>query len=192
MSTAAYSPVPFLLLSPAAVRNAYLLVNYGDFVDGTTTKAQPYVQLLSVTDPAAAHQDFVQTRLGGVDTTGMQVFTASGPDNSPSDVSSHGDHQTKMIVIYSVVAVSLILILSVAGYVILKRRRRRHPVTRPNLDTGLSYDYSSYHPLQHAPTADETHTVQGYHGVGNSSIYDPYAETTSPPKYEERDPWQDR
>ena len=174
------------------MRNAYLLVNYGDFVDGTTTKAQPYVQLLSVTDPAAAHQDFVQTRLGGVDTTGTQVFTASEPDNSPN-VSSHGDHQTKMIVIYSVVAGSLILIFSVAGYVVLKRRRRRHSVTRPNLDTGLSYDYSSYHPLQHAPTADETHTVQGYHtGAGNASIYDPYAETTSPPKYEERDPWQDR
>lgn len=178
------------------MRNAYLLVNYGDFVDGTSTKAQPYVQLLSVTDPATAHQDFVQTRLGGVDTTGMQVFSAGVPDSSPSDVSSHGDHQTKMIVIYSVVAVSLILIFSaVAGYVILKRRRRRHSVTRSNasLDTGLSYDYSSYHPLQHAPPGDETHMVQGYHtGVGNASIYDPYAETTLPPKYEERDSWQGR
>jgi hypothetical protein len=52
------------------VRNAYLLVNYGDFVDGGKSTAAPYIQLLSITnDTAAAHQDFVKVRLGGNDST---------------------------------------------------------------------------------------------------------------------------
>jgi hypothetical protein len=173
-----------VVLSPAAVRNVYLLINYGDFVDGTATKALPYVQLLSVTDSAAAHMDFVQTRLGGVDTTGMQVFSADRPVSSPDDVSSgRKDKQTRTIVIWSVVAGSLFLVsFAVAVYITLKRRRRRNFVTRPNfstVDTGLSYDYTSYHPLQHAPPPGETHQVQGYHtDVGYASMYDPYAETT--------------
>jgi hypothetical protein len=48
------------------VRNAYISVNFGDFVEGSTNTASPYVQLLSLTnDSAAAHQDFVKVRLGG-------------------------------------------------------------------------------------------------------------------------------
>jgi hypothetical protein len=43
----------------------YLLVNYGDFVDGnTSTTAAPYVQLLSTTDPASTHTDFLSVRGG--------------------------------------------------------------------------------------------------------------------------------
>jgi hypothetical protein len=170
-----------VVLSLAAVRNAYLLINYGDFVDGTTTKAPPYVQLFSVTDPATAHQDFVQTRLGGVDTTGLQVLSEQ-PASSPDRVSSthHEDHRTRTIVI-SVVAGSLVLAsFAGAAYIILKRRRRRNFVTRPDfsaVDTGLSYQHTAYHPLQHAPPG-EAHLVQGYHAeVGYASVYDPYAET---------------
>src|SRR6266849_10150600 len=51
---------------PRQVRNVYLLVDYGDFVDGSVnTTADPYVQLLSITDPTAAHADFVNVRLNG-------------------------------------------------------------------------------------------------------------------------------
>jgi hypothetical protein len=197
-----------VVLSPVVVRNVYLLINYGDFVDGTATKSPPYVQLLSTTDPAAAHLDFVQTRLGGVDTTGMQVFSAEQPASSPDVPSVHKDKQTSTIVIWSVVAGSLFLVsVAVGVYITLKRRRGRNFVTRSNIptaDTGLSYDYSSYQPLQYAPPPGETHMVQGYHTEeGYASTYDPYAETTrvqaapvhegyrsvSPPR---RDPWQGR
>jgi hypothetical protein len=52
------------------VRNAYISVNFGDFVEGSTNTAPPYVQLLSLTnDSAAAHQDFVKVRLGKDTTT---------------------------------------------------------------------------------------------------------------------------
>ncbi|KAH9984887.1 aspartic peptidase domain-containing protein, partial [Russula vinacea] len=52
-----------LILGMAFLRNAYLLINFGDFVDRTLRRGNPYVQLLSVTDPAAAHADFVNVRL---------------------------------------------------------------------------------------------------------------------------------
>ena len=191
------------------MRNVYLLINYGDFVDGTTNKAPPFAQLLSLTDAAAAHSDFVQARLNGVDTTGMQVFTANRPVSSPA-VSNSDGRQTRKIVIYGVVAGSLILVFSaVTASIIMKRRRRRLSNTRSNFspfDTGLSYDRTAYHSLQDAP-AGETNHVQGYYTeVGHASVYDPYAEIARgpvvpthegdysglPPKYEGRDPWQGR
>lgn len=198
-----------IILISVAVRNVYLLIDYGDFVDGTTNKAPPYAQLLSLTDVAAAHLDFVQARLDGVDTTGMQVFTANRPNSSPV-VSNKGGSQTRKIVIYGVIAGSLILVFSaVTAFIIIKRRRRSHSNTRSNFSAGgngLSYDRTAYHSLQDAPPGEANH-VQGYYTeVGHASMYDPYAETTRaqvvpthegdysgpPPTYEDRDPWQGR
>jgi hypothetical protein len=46
-----------------SVRSAYMLVNFGDFIDGKQDKvADPYVQLLPTTDDLAeAHNDFVKS-----------------------------------------------------------------------------------------------------------------------------------
>jgi hypothetical protein len=42
------------------------LLNYGDFINGSTSNtSDPYIQILSTTDPAEAHADFVATRLSG-------------------------------------------------------------------------------------------------------------------------------
>jgi hypothetical protein len=39
-------------------------MNYGDFVDDTSgARAAPFMQLLSITNPATAHQDFINNRL---------------------------------------------------------------------------------------------------------------------------------
>ncbi|KAI0344418.1 aspartic peptidase A1 [Trametopsis cervina] len=59
-----------IILGMAFLRNAYALFDYGDWVDETSNdRNDPFIQLLSTTDKAAAHNDFVQVRLGGVDTT---------------------------------------------------------------------------------------------------------------------------
>lgn len=189
------------------MRNVYLLIDYGDFVDGTTKKAPPFAQLLSLTDAAAAHADFVQARLDGVDSTGMQVYSADRPVSSPVVSKSR---QTNMVVIYGVIAGSLILVFfTVTAYIIMKRRRRSHLNTRSGFsaaDTGLSYDRTAYHSLQDAPPGETNH-VQGYYSeIGHAPMYDPYAETTPArlvpthegsysgpaPKYDDRDPWQGR
>lgn len=58
-------------LNCSVVRNAYTLLNWGDFVDeSSAARGSPFIQLLPLTDPVQAHQEFVKARLGGVDTTG--------------------------------------------------------------------------------------------------------------------------
>jgi hypothetical protein len=55
------------------------LLNYGDFIDGSTfNTSDPYVQILSTTDPAEAHTDFVATRQGLGDSTDSPHFNGSG------------------------------------------------------------------------------------------------------------------
>ena len=71
-----------------AVRNAYMLVNFGDFIDGKEDKiADPYVQLLPTTDDISeAHKDFVTVRLESVDSTQDQTFLDTFNPSGPPDV----------------------------------------------------------------------------------------------------------
>ncbi|KAF8256713.1 hypothetical protein EI94DRAFT_1639931, partial [Lactarius quietus] len=48
--------------------NVYMLIDYGNFVDASmTATSNPYIQLLSMTDPAQAHIDFIAVHLNGTD-----------------------------------------------------------------------------------------------------------------------------
>ncbi|KAH9931102.1 acid protease [Epithele typhae] len=50
-----------IILGMSFLRNAYLLIDFGDFVDGSLSKVgDPFIQLLSITEPVEAHNDFVQ------------------------------------------------------------------------------------------------------------------------------------
>ena len=61
------------------MRNVYLLINFGDFVDGKDGKTNdPYIQLLSISQPSEIHADFVVNRLNGIDdTSSFQLLPAS-------------------------------------------------------------------------------------------------------------------
>jgi len=175
-----------VILGMVFLRNVYLLINHGDFVDGTPTRAPPYVQLLSLTDTTAAHLDFVNTRLGGADTTGLQVFTEG--INGPDDVVNSGDKQSKSILIYGVVSGCLFLLFaSVTTFFMLRRirRRRRGIATAANFstfDTGLSSGYATYHPLQHAPPPGERDLLQrDSTEARHTSTLDHHAETVHAP-----------
>ena len=163
------------------MRNAYLLINYGDFVDGTTTKALPYVQLLSVTDPAAAHQDFINNRLGGAAPTDVQRFAT----NSPVAVPYHDEGKTRAIIIGSVMGgCAFLLSVVVAVYIVWRRRRQRHSFlgsTSSTTNMKISYDHTAYRPLQRAPSPDETYLPREHHiEAGRTSASDPSAEATRP------------
>lgn len=63
------------IMGEAFLRNTYTLLNWGDFVDDVSApRDSPYVQLLSTTNAAQAHKEFVDTRLGGVDITAEPRF----------------------------------------------------------------------------------------------------------------------
>jgi len=113
-----------LILGMAFLRNAYMLVNFGDFVDGKQDKiADPYVQLLPTTEIAEAHKDFVQVRLNGIDTTGSQTlldnFTPSGPPDVRKSDNGGGisgwlrRHKTILIAVGASVGGVLLLLLTV-------------------------------------------------------------------------------
>ncbi|KAK0504252.1 aspartic peptidase domain-containing protein [Armillaria luteobubalina] len=60
------APTYDVILGMSFLRNVYAVFNYGDFVangNDTTIRGDPYVQLLSTTDPAEAHSDFVAVRM---------------------------------------------------------------------------------------------------------------------------------
>lgn len=82
-----------MILGMAFLRNAYLLIDFGDFVDGSSSStADPYIQLLPITTLADGHGDFVRERLSGVDTTGSQAALLSEADAKHSpNVSNSAD-----------------------------------------------------------------------------------------------------
>jgi hypothetical protein len=87
-------------LIPSAVRNTYTLLDYGDWVDSTNDRSSPFVQLLPITNVTAAHTDFVNVRLGGVDTTGQpqwDLLPVSQMQHSPISAKEKEEMYQEMI-----------------------------------------------------------------------------------------------
>ncbi|KZT52700.1 acid protease [Calocera cornea HHB12733] len=60
-----------MILGMAFLRNVYSLFNYGDWTDSTMdAQYEPFVQLLSITDPNGAATEFNQVRGGGGSSSG--------------------------------------------------------------------------------------------------------------------------
>ncbi|KAH8998456.1 aspartic peptidase domain-containing protein [Lactarius akahatsu] len=160
-----------IILGMAFLRNAYLLINYGDYVDGANTKAQPYVQLLSTTDPTSAHLDFVNVRLGGTDTTGGQMLSASNPDNVDGIDTPFRRKKKTAKIIGAVIGTVFLVATGMIAYFVYKRWRKRRLVPASDFSTA---DMGSYRPLQHAAPAGEFRGVQGYHdGVTSTRDFNP-------------------
>ncbi|KAH9053739.1 acid protease [Lactarius vividus] len=122
-----------VILGTSFLRNAYLLINFGDFVDGSVnTTADPYVQLLSITDPASAHADFL---------------------NPKNDVKSAFLKEKIPIIIASSIGIGLILI----GLLVLCCTRNR----LRGRDS-LASTYKSYQHIGAPAPAGVTRPVQGY------------------------------
>jgi len=59
-----------MIVGMSFLRNSYTLMDFGNWVDGNDNRGDPFIQISALTDPATARAEFIQTRLGGVDTTG--------------------------------------------------------------------------------------------------------------------------
>ena len=136
---------PPCLFWTTKVRNAYISVNFGDFVDGKINQtAPPYIQLLSLTnDSTAVHNDFVKVR-----------GTPRSWDPSDSLLDRIKQHLVLVIVI---AAVAGLLVLGGIAFCCLRNRRlRRTPA-------GFMNFKSSYQPLQDpAPPSYDLNPVGGY------------------------------
>ncbi|TFK70924.1 acid protease [Pluteus cervinus] len=132
-----------MILGMAFLRNVYMLVDYGDFVVGSTQLDDPYIQFLSTTDPVEAHSDFVKVRLNGVDTTSSQghnAGTGSGSGASPnSNGNDPGGSKSKMAVIAIVAGVVAIAFGGLSGLIWLFRTRRVRNASKHQRLSGGNY-----------------------------------------------------
>lgn len=86
-----------IILGMSFMRNVYSLMDFGKFVDGSSNdRGDPYMQLLSVTNKAAAHADFVQVRLNGVDTTGDSKYALLPESQGQSSPESEAEKKQQL------------------------------------------------------------------------------------------------
>ncbi|KAF8214330.1 hypothetical protein K438DRAFT_2149621, partial [Mycena galopus ATCC 62051] len=120
-------PTYDVIFGMAFLRNVYTLINFGDFIVGSTSKAYPCIQLLSLTDPAQAHAEFVKVRLGGVDTT-TSILTSNGKINTKNTSTSPGLSKKTYITIAAALLLSVII-----GSMFRSTRASRGGVYRPSI-----------------------------------------------------------
>lgn len=138
-----------MILGMAFLRNAYMLINYGDFVDGSSSKtADPYIQLLPLTeDLAEAHSDFVRVRLMGVDNTGdfkllpASVLPPNNDDNTDDDSGESFAEKVHPYLPYIIAGSAILgaaLLIGIAMCIAQSRRKRYHRLPDP-APSGLEY-----------------------------------------------------
>jgi hypothetical protein len=148
----------------------YLLINYGDFLDGSTNKtANPYVQLLSTTNPASAHADFLRVRTTTTTTGGASepvdhaaIAEADSPSSTTAPKGVKNAFMKEKIPIIIVLSVGVGLVL-LGVFVLLCSRNR---LSRRGRDS-LASTYRSYqHIGAPAPSGGDMHSVRGYYQYG--------------------------
>ncbi|THH26418.1 hypothetical protein EUX98_g7772 [Antrodiella citrinella] len=128
-----------MILGMSFLRNTYMLVNFGDFVDNAgKNTTDPYVQLLPTTDLAEAHNDFVSARLNGIDNTGnfhllpASVLPPSDEQDSAEDNESISEkiHPYLPYIIAGSTALGALLFGSVLWCCISSNRKKRYQKLR--------------------------------------------------------------
>jgi len=128
------------------------------------TTADPYVQLLSTTDPAAAHADFVNVRVNHTATSTAYPTQTPSFDkalknsNTGSSSSGHAPLRGKIpIIIVSSIGGGLVLL----GIIVVCCTRDRLPKRGRY---SLANTYRSYQRLGAPAPLAEISGVRGYHG----------------------------
>ncbi|KAI0775709.1 acid protease [Trametes elegans] len=149
-----------IILGMSFLRNAYMLINFGDFVDGAPSKVgDPYIQLLPLTEPAEAHNDFVQVRMGGIDRSSDLKLLPAIPqtddddDSSGSDRHAEGESTIKKYLPY-IIAGSVaggIIMLSLILYALFgrsgkKKYRKLHEPAPAGLPSSTRAPFEQYQP----------------------------------------------
>ncbi|EJU05291.1 acid protease [Dacryopinax primogenitus] len=117
-----------MILGMAFLRNVYSLFNYGDWIDSNMDQQyEPYVQLLSITDPTTAANEFHQVRSGSSASGGLAQASL---DLSTTPASSQTVNSTLdwikshlYIVIPAAVGAVILVVLLIIGCCICCRRR---------------------------------------------------------------------
>lgn len=145
------------------VRNAYILIDYGDFIgNDSRTAADPYIQLLALTnDTTETHQDFVRVRGGASD----------------------GKHFNTRLLVTVLVVAAAALLLGAALWGLMRHRRNRSAGVQTGKPWGAAA--GSYYPLG----APAPHAAAEVHQGGGQHVpyQQPYDAPNRPPPGGEAD-----
>lgn len=169
-----------IILGMSFLRNAYTLIDFGDFVKGGKDSSDPFVQMLPLTNSASAHADFVQTRLSGVDTTGSPskaLLPASQQSHSPETSAERKAHREQKVLKYwpyILIGCLAFLFISIALCIwglCMRRRRRRAAKTQQSLPLSPHYNMGSYHNLAGSSASLHNNQMQSTDNL-NTHHYD--------------------
>ncbi|KAH7927810.1 acid protease [Leucogyrophana mollusca] len=164
-----------MVLGMAFLRNAYLLIDFGSFVDGAAASTNaPYLQLLPVTNATEASEDFAQQRMGTAD-AGDLDNTLLKSHSTTSTSTSTGKKLAAWVIGVIVAGIVLLILLGVCVYCCCCRRRGKSQVAASAAAPAWApaYGVQSYRPLndpspegapymQMAPNAPPTYSEQQY------------------------------
>ncbi|KAJ7213840.1 acid protease [Mycena pura] len=171
------NPTYDMVFGMAFLRNVVTLINFGDFVEDSTSKADPYIQLLSITNPAEAHTDFVNARLGGRDTT-KDIFSFNGStDSTVNDDDSSGDsHSGLSRTTIFIIAGSAggVVLLAIVGALLFRKGNasRRGSYRQLNAPTQPMHQYQQTRPYNAQPYNAQPYNAQPYNARAPAA-YDP-------------------
>jgi hypothetical protein len=111
-----------MIMGMSFLRNVYAVMNYGDWIDGGSS-SDPYLQLMPTTNVQSAHNDFVQVRMDGTDTTGESrwaLLPSSEEVHSPvSEEEKKEEYQEMILSRWPYIFVGcLVFVLIVTGLII--------------------------------------------------------------------------
>ncbi|KIK92952.1 hypothetical protein PAXRUDRAFT_829461 [Paxillus rubicundulus Ve08.2h10] len=121
-----------MILGMAFLRNVYTLINFGNLVEGGSNSNNPYIQLLSLTDEAAAVNDFIQVRTNGenlINTSQYALLPASQEQHSPETAAEKKAQYEEEVLSHwpYILAGCLVFLVLLIGYCIWRcccRRKR--------------------------------------------------------------------
>ncbi|KAF8555756.1 acid protease [Imleria badia] len=166
-----------MILGMAFLRNAYLLINFGNLVNAASPSTDTaYIQLLPMTNATQAAQDFAEVRKGnGSAGSGVgSQFSSSGSSKSKSSMAPW--------LIGLIAGIGLLLILLVAGVACCCRRRRVKNVLTPG--TPWIANQPSYRPI-HDPSPQAAYDMHMASGAppGYTPAYTPGYKTVWDARY---------
>ena len=170
MPVSALRPYDLAVVHRCVVRNFYTLFDYGNFATGSSNdRGDPYVQLLSLTDPTTALADFDKVRLNG--TTGSAsnaLLPASQESHSPVSAAEKKQHLEGLVARNwpYIFLGCLAFVLSVLGccvYACCCRKRRKG---------ARAFNRNPYQAIQEPPPPPPPMHMQPIHSGGQYA--DPY------------------
>lgn len=133
-----------IILGMAFLRNTYTYIDFGNFVQGGESSDAPFISLLPITDRAAAHTDFVNIRMNGVDVSGdaaHALLPADQAKSSPETKEEKKQHlQAEVLSRWPYIfSGCFVFVLLIVGLCIWKccKRRKANRAKRLNKELGL-------------------------------------------------------